>query len=83
MKELQLSHKLFQHENDSWIVLNEDRETVGIFSESGFEEAKALWWSLISKEEQEEWEEYWLDIEAAADNRRADQAERRLLACDR
>ena len=82
MKELQLSHKLFLHEGN-WVVLNEDLEPVSVFAEIEFEKAKDLWWSLISKEEQEEWEEYWLDIEAADENRRADQADRRMLACDR
>lgn len=85
----QTTFQLHQHILDrntlacQWIIFNDENEPLKTFSEDKFEQARALWWSWLTAEEQAEWNEYWEDQEAAYEVRMEQVRERRLLACDR
>lgn len=79
----QLSYNLIQvcwPEGDdtivTYMITNEDNETLDTFPEDEAIEAQRLWWSYLTDDERQLWDEYQMECEVAHECEEQDKWER-------
>lgn len=84
----QLSYNLIQvcwPEGDDIVVIyritNEDNETLDTFAEDQAFEAQKLWWSYLTDDERQLWDDYQVECEVEDECQQQDSWERICLGC--